>query len=150
MYILLYKERSLTPIISYIRLMSELISTIFILLVAFQIKHFICDFPLQREYMLKKTLPGWEFFVPLCMHAGVHALFTLILMLFFAPHMWWLCLCDFLIHFTMDRIKSGPKYLGRFNNKNRASYWNCLGFDQLVHHLTHYLIVYIVLADSIS
>lgn len=121
---------------------------LFILLVCYQLKQFICDFPLQREYMLKKTLPGWDFLVPLITHAGIHGVFTLGLMLYFAPALWYLCFVDFVVHFIMDRIKSGPKYLGRFKDHYSAAYWWSFGFDQMVHHLTHYYIIYRVAQHS--
>lgn len=123
--------------------------TLFTLLLAFQFKQFIADFPLQREYMLKKTLPGWEFVVPLAMHCSVHATLTLVICLWFVPSLWWLALVDFVIHFTMDRIKSGPKYLGRFNDRDKPGFWNCLGFDQMVHHLTHYGIIWMLFTNLV-
>lgn len=118
------------------------LETVFILLVLFQLKHFIADFPLQREYMLKKTLPGWGFFVPLAVHCSVHAGLTLAITLFFNPALWWLAIVDFVVHFVMDRVKSGPRYLGRFNDKSKAGFWNAFGVDQMVHHLTHYFIIW--------
>lgn len=121
--------------------MEQSIEQIFILLILFQIKHFICDFPLQREYMLKKTLPGWEFVPPLALHCLVHAAFTLAILMVYKPTLWKLALLDFGVHFVMDRIKSGPKYLGRFNDRDRPGFWNSLGFDQMVHHFTHYYII---------
>lgn len=124
---------------------AETLQTTFILLIIFQVKHFICDFPLQREYMLKKTTASWAFVPPLALHSGVHASFTLMILIWFNPALWYFALYDFAIHFVMDRIKSGPKYLGRFNDKDRPGFWNALGFDQMVHHLTHYSIVWMII-----
>lgn len=121
------------------------VEKLFSLLVLFQIKHFIADFPLQREYMLKKAMPGWNFLLPLSLHCSVHAFLTLLITLYVNPSLWWLALVDFGIHFTMDRIKSGPRYLGRFNDRNKPGFWNALGFDQMIHHLTHYSIIYTLL-----
>lgn len=118
--------------------------TVFILLVTFQLKHFIADYPLQREYMMRKTDVSWTFFVPLSVHCGVHGLLTLAICFFWAPQLWWLALLDFAIHFLMDRMKSGPKYLGRFDDTSKHSFWICLGFDQMVHHLTHYYIIWCI------
>lgn len=117
----------------------------FVLLVLFQIKHFIGDFPLQREYMLKKYLPGWEFFVPLATHCLVHAILTLAIVLPINLSLWWLGVVDFVIHFVMDRIKSGPKYLGRFTDRDRPGFWNSFGLDQMVHHLTGFYIIWVVI-----
>lgn len=161
------------------------IDDIILLLIIYQLKHFIADFPLQTHYMLGKFRADWGFLKPLAAHAGVQALFT-----FFIAWCWywyatkmplWAVLAlpafDFCVHFTMDRIKAGPKYLGRFKPltaeqymdcsikasgidedgipwvghdmecaqkllKSNTYFWWSLGFDQMVHHLTHYVIIY--------
>ncbi len=92
----------------------ELISLVFGLLIFFQLKHLIADYFLQTKYMLGKFKPGWDFLLPLLAHVGVHGTLTLGIVLLVAPHLWWLCLVDMIIHFFMDRVKAGPKYLGRF------------------------------------
>jgi hypothetical protein len=115
---------------------------VFILLVTFQLKHYVADFPLQSSWMLNKRLPGWGFVVPLATHCVVHAGVTLLVIFIVNPQLWWLAIVDFCIHFTMDRCKSAAHYLGRFNNPTRQSFWNCFGLDQLVHHLTHYFIIW--------
>jgi len=153
-----------------------MIENIFILLIVYQIKHFIIDYPLQNKYMLQKFLPNWGFFWPLATHAGYHAVGTMVI-----AHWWFfpdfssgniktilgLALFDFIIHFTMDRIKAGPKYLGRFKPlspkefmhilsykdtigleqfskeiKGNTYFWWSLGLDQSVHHLTHYACIW--------
>lgn len=127
-------------------------TTLFVLLVVFQLKHFLADYPLQGKYMLGKFKPGWEFLGPLAAHAGVHALLTWCIASVVIGRGEWagglaekLALMDFVVHFTMDRIKAGPKYLGRFKDMMRPYFWWCLGFDQMVHHLTHYAIIYFLL-----
>lgn len=120
----------------------SIIGQIFVLLVVFQMKHYIADFPLQRKYMLRKSRPGWDFLIPLVIHCGVHATITLTIVSFVNPKMWWLAVVDFVVHFTMDRIKSGPRYLGRFDDLSKPAFWNILGFDQMVHHLTNYFIIW--------
>jgi hypothetical protein len=62
------------------------ITTIFLLLLLFQFKHFIADYPLQGEYMLGKFKDkGWM--LPLFAHVGVHGAFTFIISMFI-----WICL----------------------------------------------------------
>ena len=92
--------------------------------------------------MLKKTEPGWSFFFPLLLHSTVHGALTLFICLIWNPELWWLCIFDFAVHFTMDRVKAAPMYLGRFNDPSRKSFWVCFGFDQMTHHLTHYYIIW--------
>ena len=123
----------------------ELDSTLgltFVLLVTFQLKHYTADFPLQSSWMLNKRLTGWDFAIPLAAHCCVHSGFTLVIILIVNPTFWWLAVVDFCIHFAMDRVKSAPHYLGRFNDPTRQSFWNCFGVDQVVHHFTHYFIIY--------
>ena len=84
---------------------------------------------------------------------------------------------DGVIHFFMDRLKAGPKYLGRFKNfsskeylneikpvlyimgmtpeirmrlKSNRFFWISLEIDQAVHHLTHYAIIVIVTVKHYS
>src|SRR5690606_20229806 len=97
-----------------------------------------------------KTLRGWGFLLPLSVHCGVHASLTLLIVVFINAQLWWLAVVDFITHFFMDRIKSGPKYLGRYNDKDKPGFWNCLGFDQMVHHFTHYYIIYILFVSQSS
>lgn len=122
----------------------------FILLLIFQVKHFIADFPLQFPYMLRKFRPGWDFVLPLTTHCLVHAFITLMICLVVQPQLWWLSLFDFVAHFVMDRIKSGPRYLGRFKDSTTTAYWFFFGLDQMVHHITHMIIVYVLIMGSIS
>jgi hypothetical protein len=135
---------------------------IFLLLIVFQVKHFFADFPLQNEYMLGKFREhGW--IAPLSAHCTVHAVLTYyisVLALYTVPGgliiAAQLSIFDFGIHFLMDRIKASPTLLGRYkalstgefraatlDQKNgNVLFWWSLGFDQMVHHLTHYFIIW--------
>jgi hypothetical protein len=164
---------------------------IWILLVVFQIKHFIADYPLQTPYMLGKFKDkGW--IKPLSAHCGVQAIFTFLIA---ATALGWdkdvglyvlgLSALDFTIHFIMDRIKASPKMLGRYESiskgqfkglsearslavqgigfknldetakseikiidakfKGNKYFWWALGFDQMVHHLTDILIIFLII-----
>ena len=95
--------------------------------------------------MLGKFKGGWDWLLPLTAHAAVHGGLTLGIVLLFAPRLAWLALFDFGIHFTMDRIKASPNLLGRFKDMYDKKFWWCLGADQMVHHLTHYTIIYVLL-----
>lgn len=71
---------------------------------------------------------------------------TFAIVLAIEPRLWWLSICDFIIHFTMDRFKSGPRYLGRFSDISKTTFWAALGFDQMVHHLTHLWIIWMLVS----
>lgn len=137
---------------------------IFVLLILYQIKHFLADFPLQNEYMLKKFLPGKEFILPLASHCLIHSVITFLITLGATqklPISLYLAALDFVVHFIMDRIKASPKLLGRFKPLTAKEYmdssneqklhnkyfWWALGLDQGVHHLTHYLLIYLTLSS---
>lgn len=122
-----------------------MVAEILILLVVFQVKHFLADYPLQNRYMLGKFLPGWAFFFPLLSHVMVHGLFTFFIVLAWTGDdmlAMMLASLDGLVHFLMDRLKAGPRYLGRWKHDSPFFWW-ALGLDQMVHHLTHYLIIWI-------
>lgn len=161
-------------------------SSIFVLLILFQIKHFLADYPLQGKFMLGKFKEtGW--ILPLSVHCLVHMGFTFLISLCFSKSLSisvGVSILDFILHFTMDRIKASSKLLGRFEAiskdqfkgltesralavsglsfsllqeeskrivtkidsqfKSNTYFWWALGLDQAVHHLTHYLIIYLL------
>lgn len=114
----------------------------FVLLVVFQLKHFLADFPLQGKYMLGKFKGGWDWVVPLAAHCSVHSFFTCLILWTFnrLDALWYLSYVDFAVHFAQDRIKASPNLLGRWKPDNKYFWW-ALGQDQAVHHLTHYFII---------
>jgi len=135
-----------------------MIENIFLMLIFYQIKHFLADYPLQNGYMLQKFKPGWDFILPLAAHAGVHAFFTFLIVFFFSQSLSFslaMTSLDFTVHFIMDRVKAGPKYLGRYKalsaneypeasieqKRHNTYFWWSLGLDQMVHHFTHYVII---------
>jgi len=135
-------------------------TTVFTLLIVFQAKHFLADFVIQlfrKDGMAKFNANGWVW--PLTKHAGDHAILSGIITFFTLMYfqidiqtvMIWSLIClsiDFVIHFTMDRIKASPSMLGRYKDMNNKPYWMCLGFDQTVHHLTHYAIIAMIIIQS--
>lgn len=115
---------------------------ILVLLCTFQLKHFVADYILQTDYMLGKfKKQDWE--LPLLCHTLVHAFFTFVICVaLIDPVMAFYLACfDLCVHFVMDRIKASPSLLGRFNPKQKI-FWITLGIDQMVHHLTHYIIIF--------
>lgn len=123
-----------------------MIEMIFVLLVVFQLKHYLADFPLQNAYMLGKFKEsGW--ILPLTAHCVVHSVFTLIIAAVVTGSVWvtvWVAVIDFVLHFMMDRIKASPNMLGRYKPDQKEFWWT-LGVDQMFHHLTHYLIIAILI-----
>jgi len=118
---------------------------VFLLLISFQFKHWLCDYPLQTSYMLQKCQrKGW--FLPLMAHSAVHGVGTVLITVWFIGY--WailLGLFDLVIHFVVDRVKANPDIGGRFS-VDEPQFWWTLGADQMAHHLTHYAIIFTVLA----
>lgn len=170
---------------------------IWLLLILFQVKHFVADYPLQGQYMLGKFKKSPDFVLPLLAHVSVHAGMTFLIAVFcVSPGLaLGLALLDAVIHFVVDRVKASPDMLGRFKpltksdfeeHQNRIAYhennimysgnslivsdswdslhfykdlwnkrmrsnkffWWALGADQSAHHLTHYLIIAIIMGAS--
>lgn len=119
------------------------IQFVFAMLVTFQLKHLVGDYILQTGWMVRgKTKAGPGYIFPLAVHVFVHAATTLVIVMIVNPSLWYLALFDFGAHFIMDRIKSSPYLLGRYTNMNKQSFWIPFGIDQMVHHLTHYFIIW--------
>ena len=117
---------------------------LFLLLIVFQLKHFICDYPLQGTYMLGK-LRATDWALPLAAHAAVHATATFLIAIWFSLHLAIiLAIADFILHFTIDRLKASPNIGGRFK-PDQPYFWWALGADQMAHHFTHYSFIFILL-----
>ncbi len=131
------------------------------LLVGLVIKHFVADFLFQTNWMAinKGTFlhPGG------LAHSGLHALFTLVLLVLAKAYVpaGWLLICgitvaEFVIHYAIDYGKMNlDKKLNyshlTFENGEPTSrvithtgYYLLLGADQLLHYLTYAAIIYML------
>lgn len=96
---------------------------IWLLLIIYQIKHFVCDYPLQGKYMLGKFAPGNAWILPLLAHAGVHGVATFLIALCFKAKIAFLLgALDMVVHFCVDRIKASPNMLGRYKALDATCY----------------------------
>lgn len=120
--------------------------TLFYLLIALQVKHFIIDFPLQNRYQWsnKGTYghPGG------IIHAALHGLGTGVILFYFTDigTASLLGALDMLIHYHVDWAKM------KLNSKMRltpadSNFWVLLGLDQLLHQLTYIAILFILVMD---
>lgn len=120
--------------------------TVFIaLMIAFQVKHFLCDYTFQ----IHKDAPnkGHEdllvWFMPLAKHSVAHGLGTFVVVRITTT---WLGIEDdtFLdlqlfaadvgLHFLVDRMKAHKRLGGRWGIAEKM-FWVALGFDQFAHHI---------------
>ena len=117
-------------------------TTLWLILALFA-KHFVVDFPLQVRYQYsnKGTYghPGGV------LHAGLHAVGTLICLYWVAPvAAWYLAMADMIIHYHIDWAKLNlNKRLG-WGPTTHEEFWWLLGFDQFLHALTYIGMVAIV------
>ncbi len=122
------------------------ISSLLILYISFRLKHFICDFILQTEWMaLTKSAPGREGYKALFAHTATHGIGTSLVMLVFAPPLIFLGLIDFVVHSLIDRIKGVLTRKMGWMPKDTFFWW-ALGADQEMHNLTHLAYIIVVVA----
>ncbi len=120
---------------------------ILILYLIFRVKQVSCDFFLQTPWMaLEKGRPFGEGGAkPLFAHAAIHAITTFVIVMLYAPALWWLAPLDFFIHGSVDRLKVIITRKGGWTYADSA-YWWAFGVDQEIHNLTHlaYIIAIVV------
>jgi hypothetical protein len=125
----------------------SLVNILFLYL-AFRVKHVTGDFLLSSWSARDKSKPfGQGGFKALCIHVGVHAVGTLIVMMIFAPRFWWLAIVDFIVHFTIDKFKALLNNKMGWTYKDNA-YWRLFGIDQEAHHLTHLAYIVLIVMNS--
>ena len=104
------------------------------LLLVLQVKHLVCDYFLQGQYMLGKFKLFPDYILPLLAHSAVHGVTMAgIALLWGYDHFVLMGLLDLITHFVVDRVKASPKLLGRWKPDNKYFWW-ALGVDQYCHH----------------
>jgi len=105
----------------------NIVPLIFLLLVVFNYKQLVADWLLQTDYHQRKAARGWDFLGPLLSHVSNHFIFTTLIsagVLFYFDHPaplgfgMLIGLGDGIVHFYFDRIKAGPKYMGRWKMRS--------------------------------
>lgn len=117
---------------------------VFLLLALFGIKHFIADFVMQTEYMVKeKGIYGTEGGVE---HSTIHAAMTLLILLGVAGIILAtiLAIADGIVHYHIDWCK---QQLTRNYTPMDKAFWIWFGVDQLLHYFTYIIIVIITLSE---
>jgi hypothetical protein len=114
-----------------------------VLLAGFQLKHFICDGPLQT---LRMVLDKSHYGRPLgVLHAAIHGVGTLIVLLVAGTgSAIILALADFVIHYHIDFTKENVVKRMGWNTSN-GPFWWALSADQGLHQLTYLGLVWFAL-----
>ena len=119
--------------------------TVFLLLALFGIKHFIADYLMQFDYMLReKGIYGATGGVH---HSLVHASWTFLILVFFcndANLVIGLSFLDFVLHYHIDWAK---QQLNRSLTSSDRMFWVWMGLDQALHYLTYIgIIAYVTIS----
>jgi hypothetical protein len=100
------------------------------LFLALQVKHFICDFPLQANPFFYKNKGTYGHAGGIA-HAAIHGLGTWIIL------GWQAALLDAVVHYHIDWAKMRLNKAWKLEPANSEAFWILLGFDQLLHQLTY-------------
>ncbi len=124
------------------------LATILGLFAVLQIKHFVCDFPLQTRYQLvnKGTYghPGG------ILHSAIHAIATTLAFLVLTPTLIVgavIVVGEFLLHYHIDWTKMQIMKATDWSSQ-QWQFWWAMGFDQLAHHLTYLAIIAVLVVTA--
>lgn len=114
--------------------------------ILFEIKHFIADFAIQAYFPKYFTNKHTYLSLGGLRHAAVHGLLTGVICLIHDNwvYTYYLATADFFIHYHIDVVKSKICYLFKLDPATPLRR-TIVGIDQLLHQLTHFAFVYILL-----
>ena len=116
-------------------------SLLLIFLSLLVIKHFICDFIFQNNWMIKEK--GIYGKIGGIVHSLIHSIGTLVISLIITNEVslsLFVSLIDFVTHYHIDWLKSN---LSKKYSPQETQFWIWLGADQLAHYLVYVLILYV-------
>jgi hypothetical protein len=110
---------------------------------ALQVKHVICDGPLQTLSMVKAKR---QYLKPLGLaHAGIHAAGTFVVALLFLrdPMLaWMLAVVDGVIHYHVDFSKENIVHRQGWV-ETQGPFWWAFTTDQALHHMTYLFLTWL-------
>ena len=115
-------------------------------LLAFEIKHFLCDFVVQTAYQVRTK--GIYGHVGGLLHAGLHIAGSIPALLLLGVSVQTgavILIAEFAVHYHTDWIKANIDRVTHWGHQDQR-YWILFGADQLVHQLTYLGIVWAVMA----
>lgn len=122
-------------------------ATILWAMLAFQLKHFLCDFVLQTlSQAQNKRIYGH---IAGITHAGTHAIFSIPALLILGVDVRGLIVLvigEFLVHYHTDWLKARTDHARPDAGQDHV-YWMLFGLDQLIHQLTYIAMIYFALRD---
>jgi hypothetical protein len=125
-------------------------AALLVVLTILQIKHAICDYPLQNLYQLQNKgtygHPGGF------LHAGLHVIGTATVFLAVTPTLWLgaaILVGEFVFHYHVDWAKDKWIKARGYTPVDREFWW-AIGFDQLLHHLSYIVIAAVLVGVMIG
>lgn len=115
-----------------------------LLFIAFFVKHFLADFPLQTPWMIREK-GHWGKLGGIA-HSGVHAILTVVVLSLFSIGPTVAASAgalDFVLHYCIDALKMYASKIKGWTPADKQ-FWNAIGLDQLMHYMTYALIVHTV------
>jgi hypothetical protein len=99
------------------------------------VKHVIADFFLQNSWIALGKDSKTHWLLPLTVHCLIHGVLAMLVIVPFAPRLWFLGIADFVVHFLIDRAKGFC--VARYEiGMDHQWFWWLIGIDQALHHLT--------------
>ena len=129
--------------------MSHEVALVLLGFMAFELKHFVCDYILQTRYQFSNK--GFYGHPGGILHAGLHGLASIPALLVFTRSpatIGVFVVAEFVVHYHTDWVKEMIDRRMKWTYAD-AQYWRIFGADQLVHQLT-YLIIISLLASGLA
>jgi hypothetical protein len=124
------------------------VAALIAVLVILEVKHFLCDYPLQTAYQVKNKgtygHPGG------IIHSGLHVLGTSTAFLVITPTVAVgaaILLCEFIIHYHIDWTKDNLMRWAEMK-PSEGRFWWTIGVDQMLHHLSYVAIAAILFVTA--
>lgn len=118
------------------------------LAIVYQIKHWISESIFRGDYLFQRSFKDWGNFIPLCKHSLIHSGFTFSIAwykLFDLEFCLKVACFDFALYFVIDQIKASPDFKEDFPSFKKWQYWWLFGLEEIVHHISHYIIIYFLM-----
>lgn len=121
------------------------LTVLFVLLVAFEVKHFVADYPFQSAY---HSGPERGYVPSILLHALFHGLLTAVVCTSYlalaqpAATRWviGLALIDFTLHYAIDHHSLSMIS----KSKDHPAFWWMIGLDEMVHRFTNFYLVFLL------
>jgi hypothetical protein len=120
-------------------------ATALLALLAFQVKHLVCDFMLQTRYQVDNK--GYYGRFGGLTHAAWHILLSippLLIVTHDARLIALLLLGEFVVHYHTDWLKARTQRKRRWTERD-SIYWVAFGVDQFVHQVTYIVMIAVVM-----